>query len=385
MNTWLEISKSALRDNILNFSSLLAKEVKLMAVIKSNAYGHGLIKVAQIIQNSVDYLVVMNADEAQKLRENEIHIPILILGYTKDKDEILWSINERIEVAIQNKYHAEELSKILEKEAKVNDLLRVHINVDTGMWRMGVLSQEALDLIKYVQQIPKISIRGIMSHFSSVVGHREYSKKQLQKFQDVKFQLYKETISNKSSQMQNYIWHIANTEAILGFPESHMDAVRLGVGLYGLWPDKRLAAQVRAINPDFNLKPVLTWKAKIIQIKNCPKGEYIGYGCTHKTSRKTRIAIIPVGYYEGYDRKFSNKGKVIIGSEKCKILGRVCMNIIIVDITNLQGVKVGDEAILIGSSCGNTVTADEKAREIDTNNYEIITRINLGIKRIIVD
>jgi len=388
-NIWVEISKSALLHNIASIKTIIQPWVKLMAVVKANAYGHGLTQVGEIAADYTDGLAVINLDEARLLRQKEIHAPILVLGYTSEQEnDIVWAINERIEIVVNSLTHAQRLSKIIENSSSGSGSLRVHIKIDTGMGRMGILAQNAVDYIKQISELPNISIKGIMSHFADVVDHKEYAQKQLQRFEDIKFQLYRESIQDNSSSVagaQDWMWHIAKTEAILDFPQSHLDAVRLGIGLYGLWPNIKLIDRVHALHPEFELKPVLSWKTRILQVKDYPEGEYVGYGCTHKTHRQTRIAILPAGYYEGYDRGLSNKGDVLIGGKRCPIIGRICMNMCMVDATGVKEVKRGDEAVLIGAQGREYISADEIAKKIDTVHYEVVARINPKIERIITE
>jgi alanine racemase len=368
MNTWIELSKHALKNNISQIKSLLNLDTKLIAVVKANAYGHGLTQVSEVIQSEVDYLAV--------IREKGVNTPIIILGYINESaDELQWLMQERAEVVVNSLSHAQRLSKIISESGAGGDL-RIHIKIDTGMGRMGIMPQNAVDYIKKINELPHLLIKGVESHFSDVVNHRDYAKKQLQTFEDIRFQLYKEKIEPQ-------MFHMAKTEAILDFSESHLDAVRLGIGLYGLWPDQKLIDRVKSTHPEFELKPVLTWKTKVLQVKDYPEGEYIGYGCTHKTKRKTKIAIIPVGYYEGYSRGLSNKAEVLINGKRCPIIGRVCMNMSMVDVTDVYDVKRGVEVVLIGKQGENEITADELAEIQGAINYEVVTGINSNIERII--
>jgi alanine racemase len=378
-NTWIEISKSALLHNISVIKLLLGKSVKLVAVAKANAYGHGLVEIAKIIEKNVDYIAVINLDEAKELRKANLIAPILVLGYTSESsDDILWAIQERVEIVVNSLTHAERLSKIIEDSPGGADDLKIHIKVDTGMGRMGILPENAIEYIKKINEIQHLRIKGIESHFADVVDHRDFAKEQLQKFEDIKFQLFKEKIEPQ-------LWHMAKTEAILDFPESHLDAVRLGIGLYGLWPDIKLIDRVHIAHPELELKPALTWKTKILQVKDYPKGEFVGYGCTYKTKRKTRIAIFPVGYYEGYDRGLSNKGEVLINGVRCPILGRICMNMSMTDVTDVPKARRDDEVVLIGKQRDEEISAEEMATWLDTINYEVVTRINPKIEKRVVD
>ena len=378
-NTWIEISKSAILRNISEIKSLIGKNAKLISVIKANAYGHGLCEVASVVEKESDYLAVINLDEAEELRKTDIRTPIIILGYTSESaSDILWAIQERVELAVNSLTHAERLSKIIEDSAGGAEDLKIHIKIDTGMGRMGIMRENAVEYIKKINKLPNLKIKGIMSHFADVVDHKDYAKEQLQKFEDIIFQLFKEKI-------EPALWHMAKTEAILDFPESHFDAVRLGIGLYGFYPNKKLVDRVHIAHPEFELKPCLTWKTKILQVKDYPKAQFVGYGCAHKTKRQTKIAIFPVGYYQGFDRGLSSTGEVLINGKRCPIIGRICMNMSMADVTDVPKARRDDEVVIIGSQMDEEITADEIAEKLNTVNYEIVTRINPKIERRIVD
>lgn len=377
MHTWVEISKSALIHNAQQ-CRLLCASAKMIAVVKANAYGHGLKETGLIIQDAVEYLAVINMEEARVLRASGVHTPIIILGYTDESaEELVWAASERVEVVINSLSHAQRISQLLSESGGSGAILAVHAKVDTGLGRMGILPENAVSYIKQVTELPHVYLKGVESHFADVADHREYAKEQLKTFENIKYQLFREKV-------EPLLWHIAKTEAILDFPESHMDAVRLGIGLYGLWPGEKPPARLLASHPKFSLKPSLTWKARILQVKEYSEGAYIGYGCTHQCSRKTKIAVIPAGYYEGYPRVLSNKGSMLIRGTRCPVLGRVCMNMTMVDVTRARGVCRGDEAVLIGAQRDSEITAAEVAHLAGTVHYEIVCNINPLIKRIVV-
>jgi len=371
-HTWVEISKSALRHNVTEIRSLIDPSVKLMVAVKANAYGHGLVQVATCIEDLVDTFAVVNLTEAKILREAGITAAILVLGYYDETEESLaWACQERIELTINSLEQAKRVVSRLNGE-----VARVHIKVDTGMGRSGILYTNAVATIKKISDLPGLSIRGVFSHLPDVVDHVSYTKNQLSAFEDIKFQLYRDKIDPP-------LWHIAKTSAILTLPESHQSAVRLGVGLYGLWPDAKLIRQTEKLHPSFSLRPALSWKSRIVQIKDYPKEHCVGYGCTYKTKRQTRIAVVPAGYYEGVDRKRSNNGDVLIDGTRYPIIGRVCMNMIMIDVTEEDSVREGDEVVILGESGADEITADEIAESINTINYEVVTRINPLLERVI--
>ncbi|MBI2050664.1 MAG: alanine racemase [Parcubacteria group bacterium] len=377
MHTWVEISKSALKHNVAQFKSLI-RAAALIAVVKANAYGHGLAEVSEVIQDDVDFLAVINLDEARLIRARGVHTPIIILGYIEETIEALqWAVQERVEIVVNSLSHGQRLSELL-AQSRESGVLRVHAKIDTGLGRMGISPENAVSYIAQINELPQLYLKGVESHFADVAGHREYAEEQLKRFLDIRYQLFREKVEPQ-------LWHMAKTEAILGFPESHLDAVRPGIGLYGLWPDPKCAGRRAGTHPEFELKPVLSWKARILQVKDCPEGAYIGYGCTHQTKRKTKIAVIPAGYYEGYGRGLSNRGEMLVAGKRCPVLGNVCMNMAMIDVTGVAGATRGDEAVLIGKQKDEEITAREIADLLGTVQYEVVAGINPFIKRIVVD
>lgn len=373
---WLEISRSAIKYNLKQFRKIIGSKVKLMAIVKSNAYGHRMISCAKIALNSeADWLGVVNLDEALELRRANIKSPILILSYFPIKD--LKQIREAIRVSVDLPVYDLKTAKLLSKTAsKLGKLARIHIKVDTGTSRLGVLVKNALGFIKQVEKLSNLEIQGIFSHYASSESFDQtFTNKQVEKFRSLLERLKREGIEIPLA-------HTACSASTIVNPQTHFDMVRIGISMYGLWSSedtKRLAQKVR---PDFNLKPVLAWKTRIIQIKQLPKGTTVGYGCTYKVKRPTKLAVLPCGYYEGYSRLLSNKGEVLVKGKRAKVLGRVCMNLIMVDVTNIPKVKVEDEVILIGKQGKEEITADEIAEKIGTINYEVVSRINSNLPRI---
>ena len=342
-------------------------------VVKANAYGHGLNEVAGVIEEKVDYFAVATIEEAQSLRKAGRTRPILVLAYFPlEVEAVNWAVQERVEATVHSLDHARKLAQLVQEGE-----LRVHIKIDTGLGRLGIAANEAVSIVQEINKLPKLHIKGVFSHLADPFGNIAYTNEQLQNFRDIKKQLVK-------SGLDSQLYHIAKTTAILSQPESLHNAVRLGVGLYGIWPAKELKAWMKKENPTFSFKPLLTWKAKILQIKDYPVDAYVGYGCTYKTRRKSRLAIVPVGYYEGYDRGLSNQGQVLIRGKRCPVRGLVCMNMIIVDVTEVEHVSEHDEVVLIGQQGDEEITARELAEMCHTINYEIVTRINPLLERKLV-
>lgn len=380
MKTWIEINKKALQNNISQFKKLIGKKIKLMAVVKSNAYGHGLIETAKIVINSgADWLGVDSIDEAIKLRKAGIKTPILILGYTllsRLKDVIKYDLRQ----TVYNKETIEELIRFRGRTPKLGAApLRVHLKVETGTSRQGLEKEELLELAKFIKKYPQIKIEGAHTHYANIEDTTDhtYAKKQLNRFKQAIGLL-------ESNGIEVPIKHTACSAAIILFNETHFDMVRLGISMYGLWSSRETFVSAKEKNRRIRLEPVLTWKTKIAQVKIIKAGTPISYGLTEKVAHNSKIAILPVGYWDGYDRKLSGVGNVLIKGKRCKILGRVCMNMMVVDVGHVRKIKLEEEVVLLGKQGKEEITADELAQKIGTINYEVVTRINPLIPRIMV-
>lgn len=376
--SWIEISKKALINNINIMRSRVKPGVKIMAVVKANAYGHGLIETATIAAvNGVDFFGVNCLDEALRLRAAKIKTPVLVLGYTpfiRLKD----AVNHDISLTV---YNAESINRLQETAAKYKKNARVHIKVETGLNRQGVEAQNLRDFLLRIKSKKNIEVEGISTHYANIEDTTEhtYAKKQVNNFKEACELFNSEGVAFKYR-------HTACTAAAILFDEVHFEMIRLGIGLYGLWPSKetKISAYERKIS-EFNLMPVMKWKSIIAQVKTVEANSCIGYGCSDFVTQNSRIAIIPTGYYDGYDRKLSNSGYVIIKGRRAPVLGRICMNMFIVDVTNIEGVKCEDEVLLLGCDGEDSVSAETLASKIGTINYEVVTRINETLPRIVTE
>jgi alanine racemase len=378
MKTWVEISRKALSYNLEQFRKLVGNGVKIMGVVKANAYGHCLVEVAAAIADKVDWFGVDSLAEALKLREIGVKKPILILGYTELAD-LREAVKNNISLTVYNRETIERLGKIQVKNPNFNP--KVHIKVETGTSRQGVSKKEILDFVKFIKTFSSIEIQGLSTHYANIEDTTDssFAMEQLSVFSRVAAILKKE-----KEGVADPLRHTACSAATILFPETHFDMVRLGISMYGLWSSKETKAVAKNKNIDFNLKPALAWKTIVAQIKEVKSGTSIGYGLTERVSRDSKIAILPVGYYDGYDRKLSSVGNVLICGKRCKVLGRVCMNMIIVDVTDVEKIEFEDEVVLLGRQGREEITADDLAGKIGTINYEVVTRINPLIKRIAV-
>jgi alanine racemase len=371
LRTWIEIDKKAIVHNYQIFRNLIDKKCKIMSVVKSNAYGHSLLDFAKEQEKlGVDYLGVDSIVEGIALRKEGIKKPILVLGYTLP-EMLLEAIKYNIEITVSNFETLKEIEKIKNQIKKI----KVHIKVDTGMNRHGFLLSDMEKLLTELKKIKNISVVGLFTHFAMAKNPAfpQYTKNQI-----AEFEKWSEVFKKNGF---NPIKHASATSGAILFKEAHFDMVRIGIGLYGIWPSSETRAFAEG---KIRLAPVLSWKAVIGEIKAIKAGSRVGYDCTETVAKDSKIAIIPVGYWHGLPRALSGIGKVIIGNKKCKILGRVCMDIIMVDITYIRNVKVGDEVILIGKSEKEEISADDISNLMDASTYEFLTRINPLIKRIYI-
>ncbi len=376
MKTWVEINKNNLLHNLEQFKKLVGDNVKIMGVVKANAYGHGLLEVAGVISDKVDWFGVDSLSEALKLRQAAIKEPILVLGYVELRD-LREAVKNNISLTVYNKETIEKLGKIPIQNPNLSP--KVHIKLETGTSRQGVLESDLIDFVKFIKQYPSIQIEGLSTHYANIEDTTDssYAMEQLATFSRVASMLEENgtTIPLK---------HTACSAATILFPETYFDMVRLGISMYGLWSSKETKAVAKNKGVDLSFKPVLSWKTIVAQIKNVKAGTSIGYGLTERVTRNSKIAVLPVGYWDGYDRKLSSVGNVLIHGKRCKVLGRVCMNMIVVDVTDLKKIELEDETVLLGRQGREEISADELAQKIGTISYEIITRVNPLIPRLIV-
>jgi len=372
--TWVEINKKALQNNIRQFQELIGKHVQLMAVVKANAYGHGLVEVAKIVVKSgVPWLGVDSIDEAIELRKTGMKTPILILGYTlifRLKDVIKYDLRQVV-------YNRETVEELRRQAMRGKKKIKVHLKVETGTSRQGLEKEELLKFAKFIKKYPQIEIEGIYTHFANIEDTTDhgYAKMQLKKFKQAVELLEKNGIKIP-------IKHTACSAATILFPETYFDMVRLGISMYGLWPSKETFVSAKEKNRKLKLEPVLSWKTKIAQIKKIKAGTSISYGLTERASQDLKIAVLPIGYFDGYDRKLSGIANVLIKGKRCKLLGRVCMNMMMVDVSHIKNIKLEDEVVILGKQGSEMISAEELAQKIGTINYEVVTRINPLIPRI---
>ena len=365
---WAEINLDNIAHNVREIRRVTSNKAELMGVVKADAYGHGVVQVSRVLlENGVTRLAVATLDEAIQLRRNNFDVPVLILGYTDPARTL-----EILEYDITQTVFGHDLAEALSDTAvKTGREAKIHIKVDTGMTRIGFMpGGSAVKDIGKISRLPGITIEGLFTHFASADEKDEsYTRMQFEKFLGIDAELNRAGITIP-------IKHAANSAAIIRFPEMHMDMVRAGLILYGLYPsDETDTGRI-------SLKPAMSLKADVIRVENVRGNTPVSYGRRFVTSRESRIATIPVGYADGYSRLLSGKSHVLINGQRFPVVGSICMDQCMADVTGAEiPVKAGDEAVLIGRQGEDEITADELASLIGTINYEVVSQVNKRIPR----
>lgn len=371
--SYIEISKPNLTNNFQAFRSFIHPETAIVCVVKGNAYGHGQSEVAALLDQVVDYFQVDDFQELESLRKIT-QKPILVLGYVaKNALEEAIRLNGIISIYDEERLH------LIDKIAKdLGVRPKVHIKIDASLGRQGILLDEVGEFANSLKQYEHIEVDGVYAHFANIEDTTDFShaQKQIDAFDQAIRQF-------EENGFKNLKRHISATSGILAYDkaEGRNDIVRLGIGLYGMWPSPDL--RVKYENNYFTLKPIVKWVTHVAQVKTVPANYSIGYGLTFVTAKPTTIAIIPQGYSDGYDRGLSNTGEVLIQGKRCPVLGRVAMNMFAVDVSHLAHVNAEEEVVLIGDQGEERITAEEIADKINTINYEVTARISPLLPRII--
>ncbi|GMQ56863.1 alanine racemase [Vallitalea sediminicola] len=365
---YARIDLDAIIHNITNVKNRISSNSILMPVVKADGYGHGAVPISkELIHCGIDRFAVATIEEGINLRKSGIDKKILILGYTPiDLADKL--VEYDLIQTVYNYTAAKNISDIASEYGKKSS---IHIKLDTGMGRIGfVPNDESLSIIKKIYNLPNIKIEGVYTHLSKA---DELDKT----FANNQLEIYKRFVGKlESNGIYIPIKHVANSAGIIDLDNTHLDLVRLGISLYGLYPSDEV------IKDNVKLQPVLSLISHIIHIKEVEEGTPIGYGGTYITKRKSKIATIPVGYGDGYDRLLSSKGRVLIGGQFAPILGRICMDQFMVDITDIPNVEDLAEVILIGKQGHNEITADDIAKIKGTINYEVVCQLGKRIPRV---
>ncbi len=363
--TWAEIDLNALIRNLESIRKVVGKKAELMAVVKANAYGHGICQVSHtLVEKGVNKLGVATVDEALKLRNSGITSSILVLGSVLF-EEAKVAVENDITVTLCDERLVDALLVIAERTGKVP---KVHIKVDTGMGRIGVWHEDAVKFVEHVASKKEINIEGIYTHFSSAARDKVFTTMQIESFNKVIKDIEEKGINIKYK-------HASNSVAIVDWKEARLNLVRTGIMLYGIFPKKDFYKK-------FTLEPVMSLKTRIVFLKNTPAGRAISYGRTYITQEPTKIATIPIGYADGYGRILSNKAEALVNGKYVRVVGCVTMDQTLLDVGPAGDVKVGDEVVLIGGQAGSSVHIEKIAKLSGTIPYEILSTITERVPRV---
>ena len=367
---WAEVDLDALAHNMREIRRLARKDALVTAVIKADGYGHGAKKIAQtLLDNGADRFAIAVLDEGIELRNAGFEVPILILGFTdKERAEEIVSFN--LEQAVYSWELAEAISKAAVKQ---NKTAKIHIKVDTGMGRIGLRpDKDSVQLIKKISQLPNIVIEGIFTHFAVADAlDKAYTEEQYAKFTWICKELERENVRIN-------VKHCGNSATIIDLPEMHLNMVRAGIILYGLKPSDEVMLD------RIELKQVMSLKVRISHVKEIEAGQSVSYGRRFIAEKKSKIASLPIGYADGYTRMLSGKAEALVKGRRVPVVGRICMDQCMVDVTGIEDVKVGDEAVLFGKQGEGFIHIDELAEKLDTINYEIVCMISRRVPRVYV-
>ena len=374
--TWAEVDVDAVKNNYRKIRQAVGPETQIMCVIKADAYGHGAVFLAKLYEKmGADRFAVSNIEEAMQLRENGIRLPVLILGFTPAGMARELADNN-ISQAVFSEEYARELSKAA-GEQKVN--VKIHIKLDTGMSRIGFMYQDierdsdSLEQIKRACSLPGLISEGIFTHFAvsdEAEEGREATLRQLECFKDAVGRL-------KADGCNFDIVHCSNSGAVIDYRQAHFDCVRAGIILYGLSPSQKLAGRL-------DIRQAMQIKSVVAQVKTIEAGTPVSYGGTVVSEKKMKIATVPIGYADGYSRSLGNKAYMTVRGKKAPVIGRVCMDQLMLDVSGIDDVCTGDEVIVIGDGSNNTLSFDEMAQMTGTINYELVCLVGKRVPRVYI-
>ena len=375
---WVEVDAAAIAHNIGEFRRRLDPNTRLGAVVKSNAYGHGLLEVARVArQAGADWLCVNSLDEAVGLREGGHDAPILIMGHVPLAD-----LGDVVEHDLRPVvYNLETLDRLDSLAAKLDKRVPVHLKLETGTHRQGVARGDLSPFVDRIRGSERLELEGLATHFANIEDTTDhtFAESQIDLFDSVRQEL-------SGSRGDVPIHHTACSAAAILFTRTHMDLARIGISLYGLWPSRETYVSCSERGKlSLDLRPALTWKTRVVQVKHVGEGKFVGYGCAYRTTRPSRIAVLPIGYFEGYDRGLSGVAHVLVGGKRALVRGRICMNICMVDVTDIDGVGLEDEVVLLGAQGEERVSAEHLADWCGTISYEIVSRIHPSLPRVVVN
>lgn len=370
---WIELDARAPGHNLAELRRGAGPGVLACAVVKANAYGHGLAEVARLIP-SADWLGVNSFEEGLALRALGETRPVIVLGHVPIA-RLRDAVDADLRLTVFNRETVEALARLegLPRPA------RLHVKVETGTGRQGVLPADLEGFVRLVRTTANAALEGLSTHFANIedTTDHSYADAQLARFWEALATL--DRLGGRPP-----VVHTACTAAAILFPNTHFTMLRTGIGLYGLWPSRetRISARERG-GPVPDLRPVLSWKTRLVQVKELPEASYVGYGCSFRTTRTTRIGVLPVGYADGYDRALGNRAHVLVRGRRAPVVGRICMNLCMVDVTDVPGARLDDEVVLLGADGGEAISAETMAEWAGTINYEVVSRISPLLPRIV--
>lgn len=370
---WIELSQENLIHNTEVLRSFCGRKTSLSALLKANAYGHGIEPMAELFSKAgIDCFIVHSFDEAMRVKATGFGKRILLIG-PQTEEQLKTSLQKGFEIIL---YTLEALEILKNFSKSFNKPIKLHVKIETGTQRQGVLLKELPSFLQELKKLKNLRLKGISSHFANIedTSDTTYYKHQMALFNQAHALFIREGLVPEER-------HIACSAAVLLYPETLLERARPGIALYGYLSSPELAFALKLPKP---LKPVLSWKTRIAQIKNVEQNEGVGYGLTYKTTRETRLGILPIGYYDGFDRRFSNLAYVLVRGKRAPVRGRICMNLCMVDLTDIPEACVMDEVILIGREGKEILTADHLATWSNTISYEILARLNPSIPKRIV-
>lgn len=365
---WAEINLKAVARNMQEIRRIVSPRAEVMAVVKADAYGHGAVEVARVVlANGAVRLAVARVEEGKELRTAGIDIPILLLGYTSYSQ-----FAEVIDLSLAQAVYAPEMAAVLNAAAgRLGKRAAVHVKIDTGMGRLGLQCGEvAAKEVLQIARLPHLDVEGIFTHFATADSRdKSYALEQFNLFVSFLEGLRKEGLEIP-------LQHCANSAALIDLPQTHLNMVRPGIIIYGLYPSDEVQHSL------ISLQPAMTFKTRVAQVKKVPAGYRISYGATYRVPRPTVIATLPVGYADGYNRLLSSKGEVLIHGQRAQVVGRVCMDQCMVDAGHIDGLRPEDEVVLFGRQEGNVLPVEEVAEAIGTINYEVVCMVNSRVPRV---
>src|SRR5690625_1441812 len=369
-STWADVNLENVKKNVTTFIKRLNKPTQLMAVVKADGYGHGAVEIANVaLEAGATYLGVAVLEEALELRESGIRAPILLLSPI-EKEAVLPAVMHEISLTVFTSEITEEVVRIAKETGKSP---RIHLKIDTGMGRVGVRTLEEVMSLLHILKEGGLKPEGIYTHFAEAenLASPAFTREQFKKFMNIVHSLQEKGIEIP-------LRHCCNTAGTMSYPDMHLDMVRVGIGLYGLYPD-------RVLSKKLPLYPVMTLKTKILYLKEIDENETVGYGRTYRASTNRKIATVPVGYADGYPRQLSNKGEASIQQTNVPIAGLVCMDQTMFDVTGLPSLQLNEEVVLFGNPEKGEVSAYDLADWADTSHYEIVAALGKRIPRIYVN